>query len=68
MRNNEVNLLSLINSSLKIIICSTILSNYCIIRFIDSSRDFTRGHGMSFVSYPYLILLISGQTFEITVA
>jgi len=68
MRNSEVNLLSLINPSLEIIICSTILSNYCIIRFIDSSRDFTRGHGMSFVNYPHLILLISGQTFEITVA
>jgi len=68
MRNSEVNLLRLINPSLEIIICSMILSNYCIIRFIDSSRDFTRGHGMSFVSYPHLILLINGQMFEITVA
>jgi len=68
MRNSEVNLLRLINPSLEIIICSMLLSNYCIIRFIDSSRDFTRGHGMSFVSYPHLILLINGQMFEITVA
>ena len=32
------------------------------------SRDFARGCGMGFVSYPHLILLISGQTFEVTVA
>ena len=32
----------------------------------DSSHNYTRGYGMSFISYPHLILLISGQTFEIT--
>ena len=34
----------------------------------DSSRNYTRGYRMSFVSYRYLLLLISGQTFEVTVA
>ena len=33
----------------------------------DLSRDITRVCGMSFVSYSHLILLISGQTFEVTV-
>ena len=33
----------------------------------DSSRNYTRGYRMSFVSYRYLLLLISGQTFEVTV-
>ena len=32
----------------------------------DSSHNYTRGYGMSFISYPHLILLISGQTFKIT--
>ena len=32
----------------------------------DSSHNYTQGYGMSFISYPHLILLISGQTFEIT--
>ena len=35
---------------------------------LDSSRDFARGFGMDFVSYSHLILLISGQTIEVTVA
>ena len=34
----------------------------------DSSRNFIWGCGMSFVSYPHLILLTSGQTFKVTVA
>ena len=63
-----MNLLSLINSSLEVVCCSTPLSNHCIIGLLDSSRDFTWGYGMNFVSYPHLILLISGQTFEVTVA
>ena len=63
-----MNLLSLINSSLEVVYCSTPFSNHCIIGLLDSSRDFTRGYGMNFVSYPHLILLISGQTFEVTVA
>ena len=33
----------------------------------DSSRNYTRGYGMGFGSYPYLVLLISGQMFEVTV-
>ena len=32
----------------------------------DSSHNYTRGYGMSFISYPHLILLISRQTFKIT--
>ena len=35
-----------------------------LITWIDGK---SRGYGMDFVSYPYLILLISGQTFEATV-
>jgi len=62
-----MDLLSLINPSLEIIYCSTILSNYCIIRFIRFLSDFTRGYGMGLVSYPYLILLIIGQLFEVTI-
>ena len=34
----------------------------------DLSHNYTRGYGMDFVSYPHLILLISGQIFEIIVA
>ena len=34
----------------------------------DLSRNLIRSCGMSFVGYPHLILLISGQTFEVTVA
>jgi len=68
MENHETNLLSLINPSLDVIYCSTILSNHCIIRFIRFvSRFCPRCYGMSFVSYPHLILLISGQMFEVTI-
>ena len=34
----------------------------------DSSHNYTRGYEMSFISYPHLILLISGQTFKVTAA
>ena len=34
----------------------------------DSSHNYTRGYEMSFISYPHLILLISGQTLSVTVA
>ena len=63
-----MNLLNLINSSLEVVYCSTPLSNHCIICLLDSSRDFTWGYGMNFVSYSHLILLISGQTLSVTVA
>ena len=66
MGNREINLLSLINLSLEVAYCSTILSNHSPIRLKNSSHNYTRGYGMSFISYSHLILLISGQTFEIT--
>jgi len=68
MRNHEMNLLSLINSSLEVFT----VAQHCLIIFQlglkDSSRSFTEGCGMSFVSYSHLIFLISGRTFEVTVA
>ena len=62
-----MNLLSLINLSLEFVYCSTILSNHSP-GLKDSSRNYTQSCGMDFVNYPYLILLISGQMFEVTVA
>ena len=68
MENREANLLSLINPSLEVY-CSTTFANHCIIRFIRFvSRFLSGGCGMSFVSYPHLILLINNQIFEVTVA
>jgi len=61
-----MNLLILINSSLEVIYCSTTLSNHGSIRFRLTITP--GGYEMSFVSYSHLILLISGQTFEVIVA
>ena len=66
MRNHETNLLSLINPSLEVVYCSIILSNHSPIRLERFISQLHSGYGMRFISYPYLILLISGQTFEIT--
>ena len=64
-----MNLLSLINPSLEIVYYSTTLSNRYIIRFIRFVSQFSpRDYEMYFISYPHLILLISDQTFEVTVA
>ena len=63
-----MNLLSIINLSLDVVYCSMTLSNDDSIRLKkDSSRNYTGGYGMSFVSYSHLVLLISGQMFEVTV-
>ena len=64
-----MNPLSIINLSLEVVYCSTTLSNDDSIRLKkDSSRNYTRGYGIGFVSYSHLVLLISGQMFEVTVA
>ena len=64
-----MNLLSLVNLSLEVVYYSTTLSNHCIIRFIRFISRFHPGViEWIFVSYPYLILLIIGQMFEVTVA
>jgi len=57
-----------INMSLEVVYCSTTLSNYGPIRFKIFVSQFSWGCEMSFVSYPTLILLISGQTFGVIVA
>ena len=63
-----MNLLSLINPSLEVVYCSTTLSNHDTIRLKRFISQLHPNYEMSFVSYPHLILLISGQTFEVTVA
>ena len=70
MGNRETTLLSLINPSLEVVYSSTTLSNHGPIRLKRFVLQLHPGCGMSFVSYPRLILLIliSGQTFEVTVA
>ena len=65
--HRETNLMNLINSSLEIVYCSTTLSNHGLIRLKRFVSKLHRGYGMGFVSYSHLILLISGQIFEITV-
>jgi len=63
-----MNLLSLINQSLEVVYCSTILSNYGLIRLKRFISQFYPGVvEWVFVSYLYLILIINGQT-EVTVA
>ena len=48
------------------------VAQYCLIIAwlcsLDSSRDFIQGYEMGFISYPRLMLLISDQTLEISVA
>ena len=62
-----MNLLSLINSLLEVVYSSTTLSNHYIIKFI---RFISRFHlrVIEWVLSVSLILLISDQTFEVTVA
>ena len=68
MRNHETKLFSLINPSLEVVYYSTTLSNHGPIRLKRFVPQLHPGYGMSFVSYPHSILLISGQTFEVSVA
>ena len=65
-----MNLLRLINPSLEVGYCSTILSNHGPIRIKRFVSQFSpEDCGMGFVSYSHLILLlISGQTLSVTVA
>jgi len=53
MGNREINLISLINPSLEVVYCSTILFNHVKLDLKDSSRNYIGGYGMSFVSYLY---------------
>ena len=67
MRNHETNLFSLINPSLEVVYYSTTLSNHGPIRLKRFVPQLHPGYGMSFVSYPHLMLLINGQTLKVTV-
>ena len=61
----EMNLLSLINPSLEVVYCSTTLSNHDTIRLKIFVSQLHPNYEMSFVSYPHLILLISGEVIHI---
>jgi len=60
MGNRKTNQLSLINLLLKVVYCI----QHCLIivqlGLKDLSRSYTRGCGMSFISYSHLIFVISG--------
>jgi hypothetical protein len=63
-----MNPLSLINPSLEIVYCSTMLSNHDIIRLVRfvSKIKIARGRGMRFVINLHLILRISGKKINVT--
>ena len=55
------------NLSLEVVYCNTALSNYSPIRLKRFISQFHLGFWNEFYQYSHLILLISGQIFEVTV-
>ena len=66
--NRKMNLTNLINSSLEIIYDNTMLSNHDLIRFKKIRLEIIPGDLWNEFCQLSIQLLISGQTFKITVA